>query len=134
MFFEIFSAHRRGIKAGEGKFRMKIYSDKTAPGYIPDKNEIQGRASKNPKSVSDKNAKVVLTGDELELTGKKVTDMSSARATGTGHTSSVEFDVSQVPMMQQKLAFVNNYIMNNPAEALTAQANMNPDTVARLIG
>lgn len=112
---------------------MKIYGDKTTPGYIPEKNEPQGRISKTPKSDTDKNTQVAVSGDDLALTGKKVPVMNTTRETNIGSSSPVEFDVGEVPMMKQKLMFINESILNYPAEALSAQANLNSETVARLL-
>ncbi len=113
---------------------MKIFNDKTTPGYIPEKNETQGRISKSPKSGSEKNVQVVQTSDELELSSQKVPVMSTMRETDIGGSPSFEFDAGDVPMIKQKISFVNGYILNNPLEALSAQANLNSESVARLVG
>lgn len=110
---------------------MKISGDKSAPGYISEKNETQGRVSKNPKSASAKSAQVALTADELELTNKKAPALTPVRDTVENATS-VDFEVTE--MFKQELAAINNYIRSNPAEALSAQANLKSETVARLIG
>lgn len=111
---------------------MKIFNDSKTPGLISEKNETQGRISKKPGS--DKNAPVTLAADEIELTSKKAPAVNSIREVEIANTASVEFDVNEVPMMKMKLAALNNYILNNPAEALSAHANMNADLVAGLIG
>lgn len=113
---------------------MKIFNDKTTPGYISEKNETQSRVSKTPKSGSDKNVQIPLTGDELELTSQKLPVTNSMREANIGTAPALEFDAGEVPMMQQKLSFVNSYILNNPLEALSAQANLNASSVAALLG
>lgn len=112
---------------------MKIYSDKTTPGYVPEKNETQSRISKTPKSAADMSDQVSVVGDDLELTSKKGAVMNTAREVKIGKSSSVEFDVGEVPMMKQKLMFINESILKYPAAALSAQANLNSETVASLL-
>lgn len=113
---------------------MKINGDKTTPGYISEKSEMQGRASKTSKTISDKSAKIVLTEDELALTGKKETATVPMRETDIGYTTSVDFDVREVPMLKQRIEMINNYILKNPLAALSAQANLNSESVASLLG
>lgn len=113
---------------------MKIYGDKATPGYVPEKNEAQGKISKTPKSDADKGVQHAMAGDDLELTSKKVPVMNATRETNIGSSSSLEFDVGEVPMIKQKLMFINESIINNPIAALSAQANLNSETVARLLG
>ncbi len=110
---------------------MKIFNESKTPGLISEKNETQGRVSKKP--VSDKSAPVVLKADELELTNKK-TPVGSMREVEIANAAAVEFDINDVPAIKLKLASLNNYLLNNPAAALSAQANLNTDVVAGLIG
>ena len=111
---------------------MKIFNETSAPGLISEKNESQGRVSKKP--ASDKHEPVVLAADDLELTSKKAPAVNQMRDVEIANAAAVEFDVREVPMMKIKLASLNNYILNNTAEALSAQANLNAATVAGLIG
>lgn len=104
---------------------MKIYGDKTALGYTPDKNLTQGRLEKTPKTICDQ------TRDDLELTGK--TAPVALRETETGDTVSVDFDVREVPMIKQRLEIISNYFVRNPLEALTIQGNLNSESVAKLL-
>jgi hypothetical protein len=110
---------------------MKIVNDTTAPGFIPEKNEAQSRVSK--KSGSEKYVPVQLATDELELTSKKAPAPNPMREVEIANAAAVEFDVGEVPMMKMKLAALNNYILNNHAEALSAQANLDTHVVAGLI-
>jgi hypothetical protein len=113
---------------------MKIYGDKIASGYSSEKTEVSARISKDTKSDSEKTAQVALSGDELELTSKKAAVLNSVREANLDSATSVEFDVSQVPVMKQRLGIISNYMLSNPAEALSTQANLASETVARLIG
>ncbi len=111
---------------------MKIINDSISPGLMPEKNETQSRVSKKP--VSDKSAPIAPAADELELTGKKAPAVNQLREVETANADAVEFDINEVPMIKLKLAVLNNYILNNTSEALSAQANINAETVAGLIG
>jgi hypothetical protein len=111
---------------------MKIFNESKTPGLIPEKNETQGRVSKKP--ASDKSAPIAMAPDELELTAVKAPAMNKMREVELANAAAVEFDVNEVPMMKMKLAKLNNYILNNPSEALSAQANLSAGTVAGLIG
>jgi hypothetical protein len=119
------------FKAGEVSC-MKIFNDTKTQGLVSEKNETQGRISK--KTGSDKSAPVTLAADEIELTGKKAPAASAIREVEIANAASVEFDVNEVPMMKMRLAALNNYILSNPSEALSAHANINADLVAGLIG
>lgn len=113
---------------------MKINNDAISPGLKSDKNESTGRVSKNVKSETDQTVQAFQTSDEVELTNKKMPAVNQMRETEIANTAAVEFDVSEVPMMKQRMQFINNYILNNPADALAAQARLNPGVVAGLIG
>lgn len=113
---------------------MKIIGEASTPGYIPEKSEAQSRVPKTSKMNVEQNVQVFRSADELDLSNRKVSVMRSIRESNIGDSSVVSFDVTQVPMMKQNLSVLNSYIMNNPIEALSAQANLNAENVARLIG
>ena len=107
---------------------MKISNDPKTPGLTSEKSDTQSRVLK--KRSPEKNAPVLPAADELELTGmnSRILEIESA------NTAAVEFDLSAVPIMKEKLASLNDYILSHTAEALSAQANLSADTVAGLIG
>lgn len=115
-----------------GKILVKINVDKTTPGNIPDRKEIQSRIAKTTKPASDKGAQIIQTRDDLKL---KVKTLPMAMGvTEVDDASSVEFDVREVPMIKQRLEIINNYFLRNPVEALSIQANLNSESVASMLG
>jgi hypothetical protein len=110
---------------------MKIYGDRASAGIPAEKNEKPAKLPQPSKSGSS--TAFIDTKDDLELTGKKVAVSDPVRETELANTDALEFDAGEVPVMKQKLQALSSYILSNPAEALSAQANLNPDMVAGLI-
>jgi gamma-glutamylcysteine synthetase len=111
---------------------MKIFGVQSASGYSSEKSEKQRRVQASKSDAGD-SALLFEPGDDLELTGKKAAVLNSV------HESNIEAaysapDTGDLSVIRQKLMTVNNRILNNPFEALSAQANLTTETVAGLIG
>lgn len=110
---------------------MKINVDRSSAGFAAEKYEKQ---SKTPQVSKPEVSAAFDTKDEVELTSKKAAILDDVRESNVGSSSSVSFDASQIPMLKQRLQFFTDYALSNPTEALSAQANLNSETVAKLVG
>ncbi len=111
---------------------MKINADRTAAGFAAENNDKQTKLPQNSKSVV--NEFFTGTKDDLELTSGKPAVLNQVGETNVWSASSAQSGAGDMDSMKQLLSRVSNYIHNNPAEALSAQANLNSETVAGLIG
>lgn len=108
---------------------MKIHADLTTAGYPAEKNEKQEKLVRTEKSAANP---MFDARDELELTSKKAAVLRAARETGEAFQVS-EQGSGTLEELRRKLASVNSHMLDNPEEALRAQANLNPETVAELL-
>lgn len=111
---------------------MKIYGVQSASGYSSEKSDKQSRVQASKSETGD-GTLLYKTGDDIELTGKKAAILNSVNETNIEAAHSAP-DADDLSVIRQKLMNVNNRILSNPFEALSAQANLTAETVAGLIG
>lgn len=110
---------------------MKINADRTAAGFAAENNDKQNKLPQTAKSGIS--AFFSGTHDDLELTSGKAAVLNQVGESNNWAVSSVGTG-ADLSSIKQMLAGVTNFIGSNPAEALAAHANLNPETVASLIG
>jgi hypothetical protein len=113
---------------------MRINVDRASAGFPSEKNEKPGKITPSFRSDAASGAQTDETRDELELTNRRTAILDSVRETNMAAVSSTESAAGNLSAIKQRLASLNNYIQENPIEALSAHANLDPETVARLIG
>ena len=117
--------------------QLRINIDRASAGFPAEKTEKNEMPGKIAPSVKGDTAVGTLPDekkDTLELSGRRLAMLNSVREANMASVSSTESAAENLSAIKQKLASLNNYIQENPQEALSAQANLNPETVARLIG
>jgi hypothetical protein len=107
---------------------MKIQPDRITAGFTAEKTEKQSKLPQTAKPVS---SPLVDTKDAYEMTSKKAAVLNAARETAEPYQIP---DEEMLKAVRERLAIVNRYMLKNPDEALSAQANLNADTVADLVG
>ena len=113
---------------------MKVSFDRSSAGFGAQKSEMTGKIAQLPKTEAPKEAQAAVGAkDELELSMRKTAVLGSVREANLA-SASTESGADRLNAIKQKLATLNDYILDNPAEAFSAQANLNSGTVARLVG
>ena len=113
---------------------MRITIDRASAGFPSEMNELSGKTALSSKTDTAAGVQPDESQDALELTSRRTAMIDSVRETNMAAVSSTASAAGNLSAIKQKLAVLNNYIQENPLEALSAHANLDPETVARLIG
>ena len=121
-----------GQKNGGGI--MKIHFDRTSAGFTAEKSEKTGKIAQAAKSdvLVSTSAAMPDTQDAVELSNRKIAVLNSVRESNVDALSA-ETGPEQFKAMRSRLASITGYMQDNPQEALAAHANLDPETVTRLI-
>jgi hypothetical protein len=109
---------------------VKINGDKASAGFPIEKNDKPSRMPS--KSGAGELARLMDTADDLELTGngKAAAVFNALRESNVDASNSL---TDELDTIREKLSALTGRLLSSPQQALSAQANLDSETVSRLV-
>lgn len=111
---------------------MKINVDRTMASFAAEGNDKKLKQA--PTATVAASTTVYDTKDELALSSRKAAVLSEVRDSNLDAYSFQGSTASDLNAIKEKLSYIGGFMQSNPQEAMAAQANLDPEIVAGLVG